>query len=293
MSTDTNIYLATAIILGTAAVTLTNYAFARDTSHSEQSAWDNKWVVQHDTLSAGGLAADQGGGETMHSRTFREDNSFMFANLGDASYARGDSASTYGGYTKTVRLDAKDPDANHNRGTRDRAKSELNQIIVYYNAAIRHDPNDDDAYFHRGIANFYAGTLAQANADLSKASELDPEYAYYALWIHIIDKRGNMASRLLQAISHVNMMKWPAPVIRLFLGQTTPVEVLAAAASPDAKTRMGQVCEATFYSGELALQQGAREDASRLFRLAAADCPREFVEGSAASAELNALYRNP
>jgi lipoprotein NlpI len=129
----------------------------------------------------------------------------------------------------------------------------------------------------------------QANADLSKASELDPEYAYYALWIHIIDKRGNMASRLPQAISHINMMKWPAPVIRLFLGQTTPAEVLAAADSPDAKTRMGQVCEANFYSAELALQQGAKEESARLFRLAAAACPREFVERPAASAELNAL----
>jgi lipoprotein NlpI len=85
------------------------------------------------------------------------------------------------------------------------------------------------------------------------------------------------------------MMKWPAPVIRLFLGQTTPAEVLAAADSPDAKTRMGQVCEANFYSAELALQQGAKEESARLFRLAAAACPREFVERPAASAELNAL----
>jgi hypothetical protein len=68
---------------------------------------------------------------------------------------------------------------------------------------------------------------------------------------------------------------------------------IVAAASPDSRTRLGQVCEATFYGGELVVQQGAREDASRLFRLAAADCSREFVEGSAASADLNVLYKNP
>jgi hypothetical protein len=39
----------------------------------------------------------------------------------------------------------------------------------------------------------------------------------------------------------------------------------------------------------LALQQGAKEESARLFRLAAAACPREFVERPAASAELNAL----
>jgi lipoprotein NlpI len=237
-------------------------------------------------VSGGVFAVGQRGGETIHSRTFAEDSSFIFANPSIAPYAKGNSANPFTDYSRTVRLNTKDPDAHHSR---DQAKSDLNQIIVYYNAAIKRDPKDDDAYFHRGIANFYAGALLQANADLSKASELDPEYAYYALWTHIIDKRGNMASRLPQAISHINMMKWPAPVIRLFLGQTTPAEVLAAADSPDAKTRMGQVCEANFYSAELALQQGAKEESARLFRLAAAACPREFVERPAASAELNAL----
>jgi lipoprotein NlpI len=190
---------------------------------------------------------------------------------------------------ETVRLDPKGPDAQYNRGAREQGKSDLNQIIVYYSGAIRRDPKDDDAYFHRGLAKFYAGALPQAAADLSQASKLDPEYAYYALWIDIIDKRGNGESRLPQAIPHIDMTKWPAPVIRLFLGETTPAAVLAAAADPDAKTRRGQVCEANFYSGEMALQQGAKAEAARLFRLAAADCPREFVEGHAAVSELDAL----
>lgn len=188
-----------------------------------------------------------------------------------------------------VRLDPKDPGTRSNHGTKEQTKSELNQIIVYYNTAIKHDPNDDDAYFHRGIANFYAGAIPQALADLSQASKLDPEYAYYALWIDIVDRRGNAASRLAQAIAHVDMTKWPAPVIRMFLGQATPAAVLAAANDPDAKTKTGQVCEANFYSAELALQQGAKAEAERLFRLAAAGCPREFVEGPAASSELAAL----
>jgi lipoprotein NlpI len=201
----------------------------------------------------------------------------------------GDAASTIADYIETVRLDPKGPDAHHNLGAKDQAKSDLYQIIVYYNAAIKHDPKDDDAYFHRGVANFYAGALPQALADLRQASKLDPAYAYYALWIDIVDKRSNAASRLPQAISHINMTKWPAPVIRLFLGQTTPAAVLAAADDSEANKKRGQVCEANFYSGELALQQGAKEEAARLFRLAAADCPREFVEGHSASAELEAL----
>jgi len=192
-----------------------------------------------------------------------------------------------------VRLDPKDPDARRNDETKGRARSDLNQIIVYYNAAISHDPKDDDAYFHRGIASFYAGNGSQALADLGQASKLDPTYPYYALWIDILDQRRNAASRLPQAISHIDMTRWPAPVIRLFLGQTTPALVLAAAEDADPTTKIGQVCEANFYSGELALRHGAKEEAARLFRLAAAGCSRDFVEGSAASAELNALDGNP
>jgi lipoprotein NlpI len=195
-------------------------------------------------------------------------------------------------YTRMVRLDAKDPDAHHSRDTKEQTKSDLYQIIVYYNDVIKRDPKDDDAYFHRGIAKFYGGALPAAMVDFSQAAKLDPEYPYYALWIDIIDKRRNEASILAQSIAHFNMTKWPAPVIRLFLGQTTPAAVLAAAADPDPNTRRGQVCEANFYSGEMALLHGAKEEAKRLFRLAAAGCARDFVEGSAASAELSELDQN-
>jgi len=198
-----------------------------------------------------------------------------------------------------VRLEAKDPNVRPSRGIKDQTRSDLNQIIAYYNAAIKLDPKDDDAYFHRALANFYTGSLPKALADLSQASKIDPQYPYYALWIDIVDKRGNLASQFAPvmaktdqftpAIAKIDMNKWPAPVIRLFLGQTTPAAVLAAADDADAKTRRGQLCEANFYVGELALQQGDKAEAARLFRLAAAGCPREFVEGSSATAELEAL----
>jgi len=87
------------------------------------------------------------------------------------------------------------------------------------------------------------------------------------------------------------MTKWPAPVIRLYLGQLTPADVLAAADNADADTKKGQVCDANFYIGELSLQQRKKNDAARLFRLAAADCPKSYSE--AAGAELKALGEGP
>jgi lipoprotein NlpI len=85
------------------------------------------------------------------------------------------------------------------------------------------------------------------------------------------------------------MTVWPAPVVRLFLDQMTPAAVLAAADDPDAIRKRGQVCDAIFYSGEFSLMKGLRDEATRLFRQAASDCPHSFNARDAANAELKAL----
>ncbi|WP_246207524.1 hypothetical protein [Bradyrhizobium rifense] len=85
------------------------------------------------------------------------------------------------------------------------------------------------------------------------------------------------------------MTKWPAPIINLFLGTKTSEQVLDAANDPDPRKRKGQICEAHFYAAEVALQRGSREEASRLFDLAVADCPKIFIEKQAADFELSSL----
>ena len=73
----------------------------------------------------------------------------------------------------------------------------------------------------------------------------------------------------------------------------TPAATLAAADDPDPNKKKGQVCEANFYSGELALRTGAKDEATRLFRLAVSDCPKLYDEMAAAIAELKALGAAP
>jgi lipoprotein NlpI len=192
---------------------------------------------------------------------------------------------------QTARLDLRDSAPGRNR-VGEPARTDLEQVIARYSQTIMVHPADDNAYFRRGIANLYAGSVAKARADIAKASELDPHYPYYELWLHLIDQRQNQPSRLGEALSRFEMTKWPAPLMRLFLGQAMVPEVLAAANDPDADTRRGQLCEANFYIAQLALKQGAKGEAMRLFRLAATDCPRDFVEGPAAGAELTAMSKD-
>jgi lipoprotein NlpI len=89
------------------------------------------------------------------------------------------------------------------------------------------------------------------------------------------------------------MTKWPAPVIGLYLGQITPEAVLAAADDPDVSTKKSQVCEANFFTGELALQRGSKDEAVHLFRLAAAECGKNTHVLAHANAELKALGAQP
>jgi len=196
-------------------------------------------------------------------------------------------------FVQTARLDLKDSASGRNR-VGEPAKTDLEQVIARYSQTIMVHPADDNAYFRRGIANLYAGSASKARADIAKASELDPQYPYYELWLHLIDQRLNQLSRLGEALSRFEMTKWPAPILRLFLGKAMVPEVLAAADDPDSDsdTRRGQLCEANFYIAQLALKQGAKGEAIRLFRLAATDCPHDFVEGPAASAELTAMSKD-
>jgi lipoprotein NlpI len=76
------------------------------------------------------------------------------------------------------------------------------------------------------------------------------------------------------------------------LGEITHAQAIEAAEHKEPQIKKGQVCEANFYGGELALLKGTKQEAVRLFKVAANECPRSFLEWSAAKAELKALGAN-
>jgi tetratricopeptide (TPR) repeat protein len=215
-----------------------------------------------------------------------------YINRGIAWHTKGDPDRAIADYNQAIRLDPNYATAYINRGNAWFTKGDNDRAIADYNEAIRLEPNFALAYVLRGRVNLYSGLLPKALADLNQATELDPTDAYAALWLDIVNRRSNVASRLPEAIAQLDMTKWPVPVIRLFLGQMTPEAVLAAAESSNSETKKRQVCEANFYIGELTLLRGSKETAARLFRLAA-NCQKIFVESDAANAELKALGATP
>lgn len=160
-----------------------------------------------------------------------------------------------------------------------------------YSKAIRLDRKFPGTYLERGILGFYFGPHARLQADLEKAVKLQPEDAYYAIWLDLARRRDGLPSVLRDA--PLDMTKWPAPLVRLMMGELTPDAALAAVGDPDATTRNEQVCEANFYTAEFLRLQKRDDEAFRLHRLALRDCPKDFIEYTAALMALRASGNAP
>jgi lipoprotein NlpI len=217
------------------------------------------------------------------------DSKFAYNARGLASNTKGDFDAAIRDFSEAIRLDPKYALAYNNRCLARNNKGERDLALADCNEAIRLDPKFISAYVNRGIVSLYVGSLPMALADFNQWSQFDPKNAYAALWMNIVGKRGNLPSRLATAAKQIDMTKWPAPIVRLYLGQSTAEAVLTAADDSAANSKTGQVCEANFFTGEFLLQSGNKDEAARLFRLAAADCPKDFGQYSAANAELKAL----
>jgi lipoprotein NlpI len=216
-----------------------------------------------------------------------------FNNRGSAYLAKGNSDRAIADYSQAIQLNPRDAGAYNNRGNAYYAKGDNERAIADSSQVIQLDSKNARAYLERGLANLYLGALPKALADLNQASTLDPNDVYVALWLDIANKRGKSASRLAKATTQTDLTKWPGPIVRLYLGKMMPTDLLAAADSPNPGAKKAQVCEVNFYSGELALAQRKKDHAVELFRLAAADCPKSFLEYGSAMAELRALHAIP
>ncbi len=217
------------------------------------------------------------------------DPNYAFAHFlrGDLYRKKGDLARAMADMNDTLRLDPNYPLAYFNRGRLSFMLGNGPAALTDFGMAIKLEPKDSMSYFDRGVAYYVIGDRnADAEADFRKATELNPTDAYAALWRELAERRNKAPSHLAEAAKRLDMKVWPAPVIRLFLGETSIEQTLAAASNADPQIKTAQTCEANFYSGEFALLKKNKKEAQRLLKLAADNCPPTYIELTAAVAEL-------
>jgi lipoprotein NlpI len=216
-------------------------------------------------------------------------NALAFNNRGTAHSEKGDSDAAIADFSEAIKYNARYASAYFNRANAYATKGEADRAIADYTAALKYNRRNVNAYIARGALYLAGGQAAKAQADMKLAARLERRNAYAVLWQDIAERRGKHKSVLAKGARGLDMKAWPAPVIRLFAGQSKPDEVAAAADNPNPAMKEAHVCEASFYSGQFALINGHRDEAVKLFQAAAKDCPRGFIEGIVAAAELKGL----
>ena len=208
--------------------------------------------------------------------------------------AKGEPDRAIADYDVVLKLKPRDATVHIGRAVEYTAKGDYKRAIADYEAAIATDPESSSGYFGRGRARYYAGDFMGAASDFYRAHQIEPG-VYSALWLFLARKRADIAGEktLAQEAGTSGFGVWPAPVVALYLGTSTPDAVMHAAAHPDAARQRDLRCEASFYIGEWHVLRGAREPAAQLLHAAESTCPRTFIEHEGALAELRRLEKKP
>lgn len=145
-----------------------------------------------------------------------------------------------------------------------------------------------EIFFSRGEMRWASGRFQQAADDFEQATKLEPSHPYNALWWAISQRRaGTFETKKFESeLPDFSSHRWPGPILNYFLGNRTSEEVYAAAIDGEADQKRDQACEADFYVGEWELTDSQSVAALNALKSAAAACPHNFIEFSAAQAEL-------
>ena len=181
-----------------------------------------------------------------------------YVRRGAAYRAKGKPDRAVADCAQAMQLNSKNKYAYYCRGVLYKDQGDLAHAIADYDHVIELDPKDAGGYRNRATAYFQSGMFSKSLADFDQSLLLDSKSVYIRLWRDLAARRANEPSRLSEATAELDMTKWPAPVLRLFLGEMPAEAVLAAADDANAWTRKCQTCEANFYIGEFALQRGKK-----------------------------------
>jgi len=165
------------------------------------------------------------------------------------------------------------------------------QASRQYGEAIRLQPDHADAYFSRGVLEFMAGRMVEAARDFAAVRERTTGQLqdYALLWRHVSQARGGAAAPMAALGGRRASEPWPGILVKLFRGEATADQVLAAARHRDAAKQRENECIALFFLGQQRLIAGDAKGAAEYFRRTLATGVTYFRQYGVAGAELARL----
>jgi tetratricopeptide (TPR) repeat protein len=136
-------------------------------------------------------------------------------------------------------------------------------------------------YVNRGLARLYAGDAESAYEDFSHSPQ-----PWGGVWLYLAhahtgkDAQNQLREHFLGSVPN----SWPDSVFLLFVGESTPEEVISTAGNNEK-----QKCEADLYLGEYYSLHGNRAQAQSLFQSVAESCSETLLESRIARAELKRM----
>jgi lipoprotein NlpI len=163
------------------------------------------------------------------------------------------------------------------------AESDLTQVIVAR--------PERGAFWNRGRIRWRMKQFAGAADDFAHVVELEPENGFAVLWLELSRARGGALDPKVgeHDLHELDSNDWPAPLIKLFLGDAKPENISTAALHGDADKVINQQCEADFYIAEWWLARNDTASAKPLLESAYQKCPKNFIEYAEARFELGTL----
>jgi lipoprotein NlpI len=143
-------------------------------------------------------------------------------------------------------------------------------------AAIKIAPRDATLFEERGCANVFQKDYSAANADLSKALQLNPQLAHVLPWQWLALSRSGKTSEAQALVESALAAKtaptgWTAKLCAYLLGQSSEQELFDAATNnANSREKSRQGCEARYFVGQKQLVGDETSKAADQFREAVA-----------------------
>jgi hypothetical protein len=162
-----------------------------------------------------------------------------------------------------------------------RGKGEFARAIADLENAVALNKFDPAPPWQLALTRYFYGDFKRAAEDFARLREKN-RGNQVLMWLHMAQARSGSDDRqiLLEAAQALGE-RWPAPVLRLFGGQTTPQEMLAVAQG-DVKLN----CQAYFYVGKWHLLRGEHAPGIAALGETQTRCGKNSLEYVAAQVEL-------